>query len=152
MSSDDHPASVPTLLYRRAGVDLPKRELRAFANAICTEVASGRSFTCLFTDDRELQRLNREFLGSDSPTDVLSFPSEDGSGAGDLAISVARAREQATGLNHSLSAELRILMLHGLLHLLGMDHEKDRGAMARSEKRWRLHFGLPVGLIERARS
>jgi probable rRNA maturation factor len=152
MSSDDHPASVPTLLYRRAGADLPKRELREFAEAICTEVASGRPFTCLFTDDRELQRLNREFLGSDYPTDVLSFPAGDGSGAGDLAISVARAREQAAGLKHSLGDELRILMLHGLLHLLGMDHDKDRGAMARAEKRWRRHFGLPVGLIERAQS
>ena len=56
---------------------------------------------------------------------------------GEMAISVERAAEQAAEFGHPFSEEIKILMLHGVLHLLGMDHEKDRGAMARAEKRWR---------------
>jgi probable rRNA maturation factor len=91
-----------------------------------------------------LRRLNREFRGEDYATDVLSFPPED------IAISFDRAGAQADELGHSLEDELRILMLHGLLHLAGMDHETDSGEMARVELRWRQRLGLPVGLIERA--
>ena len=145
-SSDGH-----TLLYRRAGSGLPKRELKTFASDLQTRVAEGRPFTCLFTDDRELQRLNRMFLGNAYPTDVLSFPSPEEASLGELAISVERAREQASEFGHQLSEELRILMLHGVLHLLGHDHERDRGRMARLEERWRNEFGLPAGLIERTR-
>jgi probable rRNA maturation factor len=100
--------------------------------------------------------LNREFRGQDAATDVLSFPAgplPDGRGSeimlGDLAISLPRARAQAAALGHNLELELQILMLHGVLHLAGMDHETDSGRMARAEKRWRLRFGLPSGLIER---
>jgi probable rRNA maturation factor len=146
MSCDD-----TSLLYRRAGSGLPKRDLREFANQLCKKVTGGRPFTCLFTDDRELQRLNRMFLGNDYATDVLSFPSGDAVSLGDVAISVARATEQAAEHGHTAEDELRILMLHGVLHLLGHDHEADRGAMARLEKRWRRELGLPHGLIERSR-
>jgi probable rRNA maturation factor len=117
------------------------------------ETAQGRPFHCLITDDRELRRLNRDFLGHDYPTDVLSFPSGSESGfAGEIAISVDRATEQAAAFGHSVSEEIRILMLHGVLHLLGMDHEKDRGSMKRAETRWRKRFGLPAALIERVRA
>lgn len=71
---------------------------------------------------------------------------------GDLAISLARARTQAREFGHTTEQEVRVLMLHGVLHLLGMDHESDRGQMARAEKRWRARLGLPNGLIERVRS
>ena len=145
-SSDGH-----TLLYRRAGSGLLKRELKTFASELQTRVAEGRTFTCLFTDDRELQRLNEAFLGHAYPTDVLSFPSPEGSSLGELAISVQRAREQADEFGHELIDELRILMLHGVLHLLGHDHERDRGRMARLEQRWRNEFRLPAGLLERSR-
>jgi probable rRNA maturation factor len=114
-------------------------------------VTTGRPFTCLLTDDRELLRLNRMFLGKAHPTDVLSFPSGIGAALGELAISVDRAREQAEEHGHSLAEELKILMLHGVLHLLGFDHEADRGTMARAERRWREQFGLRTGLIERSR-
>ena len=142
----------PIVSFRRAGTGLPRAELRAFATMLIAEVAGGRQFECLITDDRELQRLNREFLGQDYPTDVLSFPSGTAGGfAGEMAISVERAAEQAAEFGHTSSEEIKILMLHGVLHLLGMDHEKDRGAMARAEKRWRTHFSLPASLTERVR-
>jgi probable rRNA maturation factor len=104
--------------------------------------------TCLITDDRELRRLNRKFRGKNYATDVLSFPSLE-AGAGEIAISLDRAAEQAAEHGHSLTDEIRILMLHGVLHLTGMDHETDTGEMARAEKRWRKRLGLPSGLIER---
>jgi probable rRNA maturation factor len=114
-------------------------------------VAGGRAFQCLVTDDRELRKLNRQFLGKDYPTDVLSFP-EPGSGAiGELAISAQRAKAQAEEFGHPVVEEIRILMLHGVLHLLGMDHERDRGRMARAESLWRRKLGLPNSLIERVR-
>jgi probable rRNA maturation factor len=126
--------------------------LRAFAQALILDVSSGRQFECLITDDKELRRLNRQFLGHDYPTDVLSFPTNSPGGfAGEMAISADRATEQAAEFGHTVAEEMKILMLHGLLHLLGMDHEKDRGAMARAEKRWRKHFSLPASLTERVR-
>jgi probable rRNA maturation factor len=146
MSPDDS-----LLLYRRAGSALPKPGLRAFAQRLRDRVAQGRSFICLLTDDRELKRLNRIFFGKDYATDVLSFPSGEPNSLGEIAISVERARAQATERGHETEQELRILMLHGLLHLLGHDHETDRGTMARLEKRWRRELGLAEGLIERAR-
>jgi probable rRNA maturation factor len=68
---------------------------------------------------------------------------------GDIAVSIQRARTQAREYHHTLEAEIRILMLHGVLHLLGMDHESDSGQMKRTEMRWRSKLGLPLGLIER---
>ncbi len=68
---------------------------------------------------------------------------------GDIAISYARARVQARRFGHAPEDELRILMLHGVLHLVGLDHETDSGKMARAERRWRVRLGLPNGLIER---
>ena len=86
---------------------------------------------------------------------MLSFPNAAGPKSaprlGDLAISLGRARAQARVFGHRTEDEVRILMLHGLLHLLGMDHETDNGRMARAEKRWRARLRLPNGLIERTR-
>lgn len=140
------------VLFQCGRVRLDRAGLRAFAAELQTRVAARRPFDTLVTRDSELQRLNREFLGHDHPTDVLSFPSESASGSiGELAISVDRARDQAAEHGHAIDQELRILMLHGVLHLTGMDHEKDRGRMRRAETRWRTAFGLPSGLIERTR-
>jgi probable rRNA maturation factor len=69
-----------------------------------------------------------------------------------VAISLPRARAQARAFGHSITQEIRVLMLHGVLHLLGMDHATDRGRMARAEKRWRTRLALPNGLIERVQS
>lgn len=68
---------------------------------------------------------------------------------GDVAISFEQARRQAAEYGHAVSQEIEILMLHGVLHLIGMDHEKDSGQMARAEGKWRARFGLPRGLIQR---
>jgi len=98
------------------------------------------SLAARLTSDAEMQRLNRRFRGKDKPTDVLSFPGEttvDGYHVGDIVISVPAARRQASEAPHSLARELRILLLHGLLHCLGYDHETDDGAMARRERRLR---------------
>ncbi len=107
----------------------------------------------LLAGDRTLRRLNREFRGKDKATDVLSFPSPAevaGEHAGDLAISIETARRQAREHGHTLRDELRILLLHGVLHLLGMDHETDGGTMALRESRLRARLRLPDGLIARA--
>ncbi len=115
--------------------------------------------TVLLTTDREIRRLNRRFRGKDKPTDVLSFPATPFQNAkpaervaGDLAISVPTARRQAAEMGHSLAVELKILILHGLLHLAGYDHETDSGKMRRRERNLRARLGLPQGLIERSKA
>ncbi len=145
MSSPD--GSTVTVL--RAPADVRPRALLLFARKLQREAAKGRQFDCLVVGDTELRRLNARFRGKDYPTDVLSFPSVDSGRLGDIAISAARAKAQAREFGHSTETEIRILMLHGVLHLLGLDHEAGAGAMARTEKRWRKRLGLPAGLIER---
>lgn len=143
--------SDPLITYRRKPARLDTKKLEKFAAALRDRVTKGGAFHCLVTGDAELRRLNRDFLSKDYATDVLSFPAADPSdGIGDLAISLGRARAQARECDHSLEIEVEILMLHGVLHLLGMDHESDSGRMRRAETKWRKAFGLPTGLIERA--
>jgi probable rRNA maturation factor len=146
-----------TFVCGRLPAGLARRNLKAFAARLEREVTGGRTFTCLLANDTVLHRLNRQFLKRDYPTDVLSFPEGDGRRAtgdeplGEIAISLDRAAAQARELGHGLEIEVEILLLHGVLHLLGMDHEKDRGRMARAERRHREELGLPAGLIERVR-
>ncbi len=95
-----------------------------------------------FASDREVRRLNRDYRGKDKPTDVLSFPGgpeeEDGSyHVGDILISIPTARRQAAERGHPVERELKVLLLHGLLHCLGYDHEADQGKMERLERRLR---------------
>jgi rRNA maturation RNase YbeY len=82
-----------------------------------------------------MRTLNREWRGLDVPTDVLSFPSGEPGVLGDLVIDVPYAARQARRLGHALSREVRILLAHGLLHLLGYDHETDDGTMFRLQRR-----------------
>jgi probable rRNA maturation factor len=138
-----------TALFRLNSAD--KRSIRDFARVLDQRVAGGRGFDCLLADDAELMRLNREFLRHDYPTDVLSFPSGAPSGSlGDMAISLERAAAQASEFGHSILDEIRILLLHGVLHLTGMDHECDGGRMARAERTWRVEFNLPEALLSRS--
>jgi probable rRNA maturation factor len=141
------------VIFHKPARQLSRRELKDYAARLREDVAGGRGFCCLIADDAELARLNRQFCGKDYATDVLSFRAGGPGGPlGDIAISLDRAREQAGERGHSIGDEVKILMLHGLLHLLGMDHEKDRGAMRRREQRLRRKLELPAGLIERARA
>jgi probable rRNA maturation factor len=113
--------------------------------------------TVLLTTDATIRDLNRRFRGKDEATDVLSFPATNlvqntkpaERVGGDVAISVETARKQAAEQGHSLGVELRVLVLHGLLHLAGYDHEADEGRMQRRERQLRAKLGLPQGLIER---
>ena len=163
-----------SVTFRRVPASLRRADIERFARTLQKEVAGRRAFDTLITGDAELRRLNRDFRGKDFRTDVLSFAAAEsprtlptpggypGRGSvssmrrgpflGDIAISLGRARTQAREFGHSIEREVQILMLHGVLHLCGHNHETDAGAMARAEKRWRAKFGLPIGLIERVRS
>src|SRR5579884_1565615 len=104
----------------------------------------------LITSDTKIRNLNSTFRRKNSTTDVLSFPAAAANGfVGDIAISVDIARKNARALGHSLNDEVRILILHGILHLAGYDHENDRGEMEQKEISLRRRLGLPLGLIER---
>jgi probable rRNA maturation factor len=106
----------------------------------------------LLATDATIRRLNRDFRGKNKPTDVLSFPAPSafaGEHAGDLAISLETAARQAATYSHPLAAEIKILLLHGLLHLTGLDHETDQGEMATRESLLRAELRLPLTLIER---
>jgi probable rRNA maturation factor len=100
-----------------------------------------------------MKSLNRRFRGKDKPTDVLSFPAEPEARkhlAGEIAISAEIATKNGFSLGHSPAEEVKILVLHGVLHLRGFDHECDNGQMAKREKQLRAILHLPDGLIERA--
>ena len=128
---------------------LPRRELARFLRVAASRVGIVGEVTVLLADDERLQELNRTFRRKNKPTDVLSFPSAEQGGGGDLAISLDTAAAQAAELGHPLAVEVKVLMLHGLLHLAGYDHEQDEGEMRRKEVRLRRELELPSGLIER---
>jgi probable rRNA maturation factor len=100
----------------------------------------------LVATNKRLRELNRRFRRKDKVTDVLSFPRPSG---GDIAISVQIALDNAHRFGHSIAVELKILVLHGMLHLAGYDHESDNGRMARAEARLRSQLKLPASLIDR---
>jgi len=110
------------------------------------------SVTIALVPDARVQALNREFRNKDTPTDVLSFPAGEPGQLGDVVIAVGVALRQAKAAGHALGTELRVLALHGLLHLLGYDHEQDDGRMERLERRLRRAGGLREGLIERSQA
>jgi probable rRNA maturation factor len=113
----------------------------------------------LVTSSTAIRSLNRQFRGHNQATDVLSFPAPSPSGAlrsrkraelaGEIAISADVARQNAARLKHSVVEEVKILALHGILHLAGFDHERDNGEMARKEATLRVALRLPAALIER---
>jgi len=135
-----------------AGAPVRVPGLAAWLVGIAPRAARG-TVTLVVTSDRRIRGLNRTWRGQDKATDVLSFPAGDDPGPaphlGDIVISRETAARQARHGGHSLATELRVLALHGLLHLLGYDHERDSGRMARIERRLRRQGGLPSGLIER---
>ena len=144
----------PSVSYERSW-RLRRADLTRMAESLARRVTGGLGFSCFIATGESLRKLNRDFRHKDESTDVLSFPvnSFQGAGrlsAGDLAISIDHARAQARALGHSVEQEISVLMLHGVLHLMGMDHETDKGQMRRAEARWRKMLELPVSLTERA--
>ena len=134
-----------------AGLSRPG--LSRFLQVAQAAVGLGGEIDVLLTDDRTLRRLNRQYRGKNKSTDVLSFPAPAevaGVHAGDLAISLETATRQAMEHGHTLRDEVRVLLLHGVLHLFGMNHETDRGEMAAQEAQLRRRLRLPAGLIARA--
>ncbi len=144
------------ILNRQNRIRIQKAGLTRFEARLRRTLALGRrEMTVCFMDDREIARLNKKFRGKAKATDVLSFPSE-GNGVakfprvhrghgeylGDIAISPETAMRNARRDGRALDAELRVLILHGVLHLLGNDHETDTGQMERKETRLRRKFGL----------
>jgi probable rRNA maturation factor len=156
------------ILNRQRAVRIARRPLEAFLRSVRREMDLRDSdVTICLVSDREIARMNETFRQKKGPTDVLSFPASPGprilaggkrayrEGAekrresptaetylGDIAIAPATARRYAKKNGRSLQHELRVLILHGVLHLLGYDHETDRGAMDRMEHNMRRRFGL----------
>ncbi len=130
---------------------LSKSGLARFLNRARAAVQLEGEIDVLLTSDAEIKRLNKAFRGKNKATDVLSFPApaEAEGVAGDLAISLDTAARQAAEHGHTLRDEVRILLLHGLLHLAGEDHETDHGEMAARESQLRSRLKLPSSLIER---
>jgi probable rRNA maturation factor len=124
-------------------------QLQRFARRAQTLARVKGEVDILISSNKRLRDLNRRFRRKDKATDVLSFPRPSG---GDIAISAQIALENAQRYDHSLAAELKILVLHGMLHLAGYDHELDNGRMARAESRLRSQLKLPASLIDRAHS
>ena len=151
-------------IQAKYGRRLRPRALGVFLREAAQAAKLKGEVSVLLAGDAEIRRLNRKFRHKDKATDVLSFPvlrhrghgergdaREPESGvAGDLAVSVETAARQAGEHGHSLHVELQILLLHGVLHLAGCDHEADHGEMARKEAALRRRFALEMGLIERS--
>jgi probable rRNA maturation factor len=144
----------------RADAVLAIPGLRLFLRRARKAVPVAGQVSVLLTSDSAIKRLNGKFRGKNRPTDVISFPAiempvqKSGSPphppiAGDLAISLEAAARQAQRFGHAVPVELKILMLHGLLHLAGYDHETDAGEMAAREEELRRRFRLPITLIAR---
>ena len=132
------------------GTAISPRGLAAWLQKAAPARARGEVTVALISDER-MRTLNRAYRGKDYATDVLSFPVEDATFLGDIAIATGVAQRQADDAGHPVSTELRVLALHGLLHLLGYDHERDDGEMARAENRLRRAAGLKEGLIGRTK-
>jgi probable rRNA maturation factor len=140
------------VILRKSVPGLSANMLARFAARAARRVGVRGVVNVLITGNRELQALNRRFRGNDSPTDVLSFTPMPGFVnclAGDIAVSAEIAVQNARRFGHPPAKEIKILVLHGVLHLAGYDHESDHGEMARKEARLRRSLGLPVGLMER---
>lgn len=149
-----------SLVNEQREVRIRVSPLREFLSALRGTLRLGkREYSVCFVNDRKMRQYNRRYRGKDHSTDVLAFPWQDhGNGfpstgelskqagmtgyLGDILISAETARIQARREGHGLEKEICFLMLHGLLHLVGMDHEKDSGEMARREHSLRRLLGL----------
>jgi len=133
---------------RKHAVSVPR--LKKLSRELCRHLGvSHYDFTLVLSNDRTIRRLNRMFRHKDQSTDILSFPSSpedqntdpfENRSLGDMMVSVETAYRQAIQQGHSLDREIDILLIHGLLHLLGFDHETDQGQMCRKERLLQRHL------------
>ena len=122
---------------------------------ICKNIAkefTNENIELILTDSSKIQELNKQYRDIDKPTDVISFPLEklSNSPIGIIVINIDKVIEKSKELNHSISDEFTLLFLHGLLHIIGYDHEKDSGEMREKEKEMILKYSLPKSLIVRS--
>jgi probable rRNA maturation factor len=148
MSSNS--AAPASFWNRQRKVCFDDQEVAGFVRRVGNDVGGGREFAVVVASDAALRQANTRFRGKRSATDVLSFPDGEHGRLGDVLISAYRAERQAREFGHRVEDELKLLILHGILHLVGYDHETDRGDMHRIEKRWRNKYGLEPSLTERA--
>jgi probable rRNA maturation factor len=141
------------VILQKRVVDLTRLSLERFVARARQAAGLPGTVDILVTSNAEMRSLNRRFRGKDKATDVLSFPAVPDKNrqhfAGEIAISAEIAAQNARDLGHTVAQELKILALHGILHLRGYDHERDNGQMERHERELRARLRLPVALIER---
>jgi probable rRNA maturation factor len=143
------------VIVKKQAAGLTALALSRFVARACRAARVQGKVNVLVTTSREIQALNSRFRDKNTATDVLSFPATQNPMSetlGDIAISAEIAAHNAKQLGHSRAEEIKILALHGVLHLAGFDHERDNGKMAKEEARLRNLLGLPTGLIERTRA
>ena len=145
-----------TFENRQRKVRFDERRVKAFIDLAWRDLASEWDFGVVVSNDRAVRNANRKYRNEAKATDVLSFPTGEGMPytrpwgyLGDLMISATRAADQAQRYQHSVTDEVKVLVLHGLLHLIGFDHEYDGGEMREFEAVLRRKYKLPTGLIER---
>ena len=157
-------AAEPELIRRQRKVQADWREIEEFLRR-ATRALAPLPFSICLVSDASIRRYNARFRGKDEATDVLSFPADHGAGhdggnekfadqsyLGDIVISAEMARRNAGIYGVRLEDEIKALILHGMLHLLGQDHERDRGQMASNERIWGLRLGVPSTLLARAQT
>jgi probable rRNA maturation factor len=143
------------VIFRKRMAGLSSSALERFILQARRLAGLRKTVSVVVSGSNELRLLNRRFRGLDKPTDVLSFPAgvvaqqKPLGCAGEVVISADIARDNAKRLGHSQANEVKILALHGILHLAGFNHERDRGEMARKESALRRRLKLETGLIER---
>ena len=142
------------MIFERRVPNLTELALSRFIDRARLAAGLKGEVDVLVTSNSEMKTLNQRFRKMNKPTDVLSFPSASDDlrkdFAGEIAISAEIALRSSWALGHSAAQEIKILALHGVLHLRGYDHERDNGRMAQRESQLRAKLRLPVGLIERA--
>jgi probable rRNA maturation factor len=142
------------VIFEKKIADLNEEMLSRFISRARKAAGLRGLVNVLVTSDAEMRQLNTRFRGKNTTTDVLSFPAESRAHgkiefAGEIAISAPIAVQNAKRLGHSATLEIKVLVLHGILHLAGLDHERDNGEMARKEAKLRQALNLPVALTER---
>jgi probable rRNA maturation factor len=136
------------IINQQRKIKIETKVFHEFAQAAIEQIADGKHATIAFVSDKKMKELNRDFRGKNTTTDVLSFPYErdefeaDDHFLGDIVISIEQAARQAEENHLSLDLEVRQLILHGVLHLLGYDHETDQGEMNELELEWRRRLGI----------